>query len=239
MSITRAARPESNFYILDKQVSEDGRLSWSARGMLVFLLGKPDHWQINIEALVNCTADSARPDKKTAVYAIIKELLSAGYMTKHKHGSGALDYVIYDAPQLQPIDCKPDSGNPNLDNPNLGFQPLVSNEGEVRIEKAENTAAKIFLNPPLWLDAKSWAEWIEHRKQIRKALTPLSVKKQLEQLEKWKEDGHDLTTVIDHCISKGYTGLFLPSNTTRKIAPASRHVVAFKSSGVGEDDIPF
>lgn len=37
MSIIRSPRCESNFYVLDKQISEDKRLGWVARGLLVFL----------------------------------------------------------------------------------------------------------------------------------------------------------------------------------------------------------
>lgn len=38
MSIIRGPRPESNWYALDKRIIEDTRLTWAARGLLVFLL---------------------------------------------------------------------------------------------------------------------------------------------------------------------------------------------------------
>ncbi|WP_250519479.1 hypothetical protein [Caballeronia sp. NCTM1] len=146
MSIIRSPRPESNFYILDKRISEDARLSWSARGMLIFLLGKPDHWKVNIEALINCTGESCRPAGKTAVYAIITELLQAGYMTRQKHADGTLDYYVHEVPQ-SPVDKggEPDSGNPNLGNPNLGNPPLVSTEKAVKTQKAARTEKAIAL----------------------------------------------------------------------------------------------
>ncbi|RQY86714.1 hypothetical protein [Burkholderia stagnalis] len=33
--IIRAPRPTSAFYILDRRISEDRRLSWAARGLLI------------------------------------------------------------------------------------------------------------------------------------------------------------------------------------------------------------
>ena len=35
MSVVRGPRPESNWYALDKRISEDTRLTWAARGLLV------------------------------------------------------------------------------------------------------------------------------------------------------------------------------------------------------------
>jgi hypothetical protein len=52
MAIIRGSRPDKNFYILDKTISEDKRLSWGARGLLVYLLGKPDHWRVSTAALI-------------------------------------------------------------------------------------------------------------------------------------------------------------------------------------------
>lgn len=69
--ITRAPRPQNNFYLLDKAISEDKRLGWAARGLLVFLLGKPDHWQVSPAALVNETAEANRSTGRDGVYAAL------------------------------------------------------------------------------------------------------------------------------------------------------------------------
>lgn len=121
MSIIRGPRPNSNFYILDKKISEDRRLSWAARGMLIFLLGKPDHWTVSIQNLINETEDAKRQIGKTAVYSIMTELIEAGYVTRKKHASGELDYIVSETKE-------PDSGNPDLGNPDTDNPPLVSNE---------------------------------------------------------------------------------------------------------------
>lgn len=154
MSTVRIAeRPRSNFYFLDKRISEDTNLSWDARGMLIFLLGKPDHWEICIQALVNATQGSSRASGKFAVYAILKELIEAGYITRQKQYTGEMNYLVYEfaskthalptkKPKTENCDQanesaeKPNRNNPDLGNPDLGNQPLVSTDKAVKIEKA-------------------------------------------------------------------------------------------------------
>ena len=82
MSIIRSPRPESNFYVLDKSISEDETLSWAARGLLVFLLGKPDNWRISVEHLKRQTANSAKPTGRDGIYSLLMELMNAGYIRR-------------------------------------------------------------------------------------------------------------------------------------------------------------
>lgn len=84
MSIIRAPRPEANFYMLNKSISEDGRLSWAARGLLVFLLGKPDHWAVSVTHLRNETAKSSKPTGRDGVYGLLQELIAAGYVERRQ-----------------------------------------------------------------------------------------------------------------------------------------------------------
>lgn len=108
MAIIRTARPESGFYQLDKKISEDLRLSWAARGLLIFLLGKPDGWQVNVKALVNetehCVRGAAGHTKRDGVKAILGELGMAGYLTrseKPRHlPDGTLDGYDYFVSEL-------------------------------------------------------------------------------------------------------------------------------------------
>ena len=51
MSIKRAPRPETRYVVLNKDMTENQRLSWEARGLLSYLLGKPDNWVVSIQNL--------------------------------------------------------------------------------------------------------------------------------------------------------------------------------------------
>jgi hypothetical protein len=55
----------------------DTSLSWQARGLLVYLLSKPDDWEVCIDQLVN----ASEKDGRHTVQAILRELADAGYAT--------------------------------------------------------------------------------------------------------------------------------------------------------------
>lgn len=82
MAIRRAPRPDSNFYQLDKAISEDNRLSWAARGILIFLLGKPDDWEVSVAHLTKQTSQTAKYSGRDAVLGLLAELEAAGYVSK-------------------------------------------------------------------------------------------------------------------------------------------------------------
>lgn len=115
--IVRAPRPQGNFYLLDKGISEDQRLSWAARGLLVFLLGKPDHWQVSPAALVNETAASTRPLGRDGVYGLMAELRDTGYITRQQARlptglMGPVSYLVCETPQTEKPDAAPLTGLP-------------------------------------------------------------------------------------------------------------------------------
>lgn len=75
----------------------------------------------------------------------------------------------------------------------------------------------------------SWVEWVEHRQQLRKKLTPASIKRQLAKLEAM---GHArAVAALGHSIAQGWTGIFEPDagvnsrtrNPARLEAPAGKY----------------
>lgn len=125
MSIIRAPRPEANFYMLNKSISEDGRLSWAARGLLVFLLGKPDHWAVSVTHLRNETSKSSKPTGRDGVYGLLQELISAGYVERRQERGesgllGETNYVVSETPlpalpyPVEPLPAQPYPANPTL-----------------------------------------------------------------------------------------------------------------------------
>lgn len=147
MAIIRGPRVAINFYHLDKRISEDKRLSWAARGLLIFLLGKPNHWRVNVSHLINETQGSERKSGKLVVYALLKELEKVGYLKRVRHHTGEMDYLVgevefypeSDNPTVDSDCIDPHPENPHLENPHLGFQPLVSIEEEVKKESKQTT----------------------------------------------------------------------------------------------------
>lgn len=79
MSIVRVAeRPR--YLVMDKTAVEDRRLSWKARGLLAYLLSKPDDWQVRTPELIG----ASDPDGRTAVQSGLRELEDLGYIRRQR-----------------------------------------------------------------------------------------------------------------------------------------------------------
>lgn len=97
MSIVRIEKKEKNFSIIDNSVINDKRLSWKARGILVFLLSKPNHWETKLTNLIN----SSEKDGDVAVRSALKELRELGYAKLIRgefNGKLGSFYTIYEYP---------------------------------------------------------------------------------------------------------------------------------------------
>lgn len=75
--VIRVRKRPNNFVMLDKTFLEDDRLSFKAKGILAYLLSKPDNWKVIVRNLVKYSKDG-----KSAVYAGLKELKECGYYVK-------------------------------------------------------------------------------------------------------------------------------------------------------------
>jgi hypothetical protein len=158
LSIIRAPRPETKFYILDKSISEDKRLGWAARGFLIYLLGKPDHWKVSIQALVNETSDSSEKSARDRTYSIINQLIDAGYITRTQgKGDGgkfaAYDYVVSEAP----LTALPYTDSPDTVKPHPVKPTQVSNDLQQGTEESANTDKNPLADKPADAFAKFWA----------------------------------------------------------------------------------
>lgn len=120
MSIIRGPKVDKFFYVLDKKISEDKRLSWQARGLLVYLLGKPNHWKVSVEALKAETSATCKPTSRDGIYSIMEELTSTGYVirkpARDEFGRMAgFDYLVNDTPLPDlPLTAEPLTANTTL-----------------------------------------------------------------------------------------------------------------------------
>jgi len=60
------------------------------------------------------------------------------------------------------------------------------------------------------LDQKAWDDFLQHRKEIKKPLTPLAYKKNLNILEKYPNQQR---AIVDKTITNGWRGLFAPTKS--------------------------
>lgn len=120
MAIIRQKR-KKRFSIIDNRVIEDGRLSWGARGLLEYMLSKPDDWKFYMSELIS----HSDKDGRDKTYGYVNELKKYGYVTrKQKRNSsgkfGNQDLIVTDSPLTGfPDTVKPDTEKPDTANPQL------------------------------------------------------------------------------------------------------------------------
>ncbi len=120
--IIRVERRE-RYTVLSNVPLTDIRLSWKARGLLAFLLSKPDGWRATIRGLVN-----QAPDGRDRVMSGLKELETCGYLTRTRRrksdGSFAWESVVREEPCSGfPDTGKPSTGDPHTENPDVEVVP--------------------------------------------------------------------------------------------------------------------
>ncbi len=99
MPIVRVQKNKKHPYlIMNKTGLDDKRLSIKSKGLLAFLLSKPDNWYITVKNLANSSSDSAY-----LISLAIKELVKFGYISKHRVRSSSgrysfYDYIVYEKP---------------------------------------------------------------------------------------------------------------------------------------------
>jgi hypothetical protein len=119
--IIRSPRPQSHFTIVPNAAIRDTRLSWKARGLLVYLLSMPDNWRTNTAQL-----RAAGIDGRDAIRAGLTELEEVGYLARRRmqRNDGTFTWVtvVYDTTVQDPVDKaevypQPWTGFPATDNP--------------------------------------------------------------------------------------------------------------------------
>lgn len=112
---------------------------------------------------------------------------------------------------------RPENAEPRHENAEPNKTDTVDISVDTTVGPKKKEIEKIELPP--FIDPKAWAEWETHRKQIRKPLTPLSIKKQLAELAKTPKDAN---AMIDQAIRLGWTGIYALKKDYR---PAPKNVV--------------
>ena len=82
----------------------------------------------------------------------------------------------------------------------------TENQNQNQKKKKKGAAAPVAL--PDWLPESAWQDWCDHRKAIRKAMTPKARELNLARLEELRNEGHDPVRVIENAIASNWTGLY-------------------------------
>lgn len=144
--IVRAAN-KNKYTTIHNDVLGDERLSFKARGLLVYILSKPDHWQVRESQLAN----ASDVDGVTAVRSGLNELKECGYIVnERKHDEDGQFYwesTVYDYPQVG----LPSTENPPMENLTLVNTDIVNTD----LAKTEVVLDVAALPQPIKANTKS------------------------------------------------------------------------------------
>ena len=124
MAVFRVYKESGNFVTVHKSFIHDENLSWKAKGILLYLLSRPDDWQV-YETELNKHSSDGRDSLRTG----IKELEQAGYIhrTRKRNEKGQLkeyEYQVFEQPTR--IE-KNHVGKSHVGNSNLGKSNTTNN----------------------------------------------------------------------------------------------------------------
>jgi hypothetical protein len=157
-TIRRAAR-RHRYVIVDQAAVEDTRLSWAARGLLAYLLSRPDDWKV----LVNDLRKRGNLGRD-GIYALLRELRHAGYVRfeRNRDAQGRMrggTYIVSEIPH--PASPDVDTPAPAAPHPaNAGALPNTDRKQRTTTTTrptdtyAAATAMKATLRFPDWLPAE-------------------------------------------------------------------------------------
>lgn len=132
MPIIRVSKDKKNpYFMMNKTGINDPGLSLKAKGLLAYLISKPDGWYINYSDIIKNSLNSIY-----SVRSAVSELLSHGYMErtqirKDDGQFGFYDYIVYEKPLLINIrknNLSPHSGFPHTVLPLTDKHTLLNND---------------------------------------------------------------------------------------------------------------
>lgn len=141
-TIRRAKHGAQNpYFMMTRASAQDERLSWEARGILAYLLSKPDDWETRVTDLQQqCGRDKVR--------GILKELEATGYLEVERlqHADGgkftANNYLVHETPiVVTPLTEKPSTDEPQTANPPHTYKREEQKTEETEIQEKDGGAA--------------------------------------------------------------------------------------------------
>lgn len=115
----RVKRVTRGFTMVQNSFLNNPNLSWKAKGIFIYMIGKPEGWKLNIKGdLVKRSTDGAK-----SVYSGIAELVEAGYVSRTRSRDFSITYHLFENSEdndiedyLSPRSQNGDSGNGDSQN---------------------------------------------------------------------------------------------------------------------------
>ena len=175
MATFRVERIPSQFATINKTFIYDSELSFKAKGIMTYLLSRPDDWEIYTTEI-----EKHAQDKKDSVASGIKELVEKGYIERKQKRSGGkfggYDYSVYEKPKGRIVTAeeKPQRFNRNGKSENGKSDTTKNNGTENDLNKNDNICANKFaseLENQLTKEFEDWYNLYDKKKDRKAAFT--------------------------------------------------------------------
>ena len=219
-TIVRIQKRQTPFVQIDRTVAEDPRLSWRSKGLMLYLLSRPDDWQVFMSDL-----EKRATDGRGSVKRALRQLAFYGYASLRTiRGKGGRvagkTWAIFERPHpegsgldeagnlLMPSDATDSTENRRSVKPTDGESPPTKKDS-----KKEEREEALTVPIPLLLQTpefhKAWEDWVADRRRRRKPITRRAAELQLKDLEAMGPVA--AIESIRKSITSGWTGLFAPN----------------------------
>lgn len=144
--------------------------------------------------------------------------------------------VSYENPEL--LFDKPDeshSESPEKPSVSVSVSAFVSDTasaGKEQIQEHVADAPPVFSKPkksqkkpamdfilPEWIPCELWEHWVNNRKAIRKPISEYAKTLAVKDLEKYRDQGYDISAILNEAILKNWLGLFVNASTPKVPVP--------------------
>lgn len=137
MAIIRQRR-ENNFSIINNDILNDTRLTFKARGLLVYMLSMKNNWKFYTSEL----EQHSEKDGREAIQNALTEIEQAGYLKRiqkrEKNGKfGSQDWLLLDTPTLSPQTGFPETAKPQTVKPETANPQLTNTNSNKNLNKQE------------------------------------------------------------------------------------------------------
>lgn len=152
MTIIRVAE-RNKFTTLDRRVFNDARLTWRARGLLHWILDKPDNWKFDRNTLVAEAEGNRDADGMHVVRGVLQELVQFGYIVRvrrrKRDGTFCTETLIYEVPPSNPPPLAEDQPPANRHRHRVADLPPGGSSGRSEDQPPETLTEERRLTPPL------------------------------------------------------------------------------------------
>lgn len=95
--ILKIKKRENPYVQVDKSIIDNPKITWKAKGILIYLLARPDDWEVYPADIVKHATDG-----RDAVYSGLNELIGAGYIVRNNARSEGGKYAgkVYEVREI-------------------------------------------------------------------------------------------------------------------------------------------